>query len=170
MSTAAEDDYESTALATAWIADATRQFAGLSATDPAEDDRWSQTGSALSQLRAGIAQRISVLPRQGKQIRTSQPGITVSHFALAKLLTWALAEPAAAVTAAIADVEVHVGGQRLAAVHIHLIGIGTEERDRTYLQDGDALRREAARVLRAALGEDSAEITASWDDVVVERR
>ncbi|GAS98139.1 uncharacterized protein RMCC_5104 [Mycolicibacterium canariasense] len=167
MSTAADDDYEATAQATAWIADATRRFAGLSESELDADERWSQTGAALRNLRASITQRISALPRQGKPIRTSQPGINVSHIALAKLLTSALAQPAADVAAAIADVELRVDAEQLTAVHVHLIGVGAEPRDRTYLQDGDALRREAARVVHAAIGENAAEITASWDDVVI---
>lgn len=170
MSTAAEDDYETTAEAAAWIADATRRFAGLADADADSDSRWAVTGSALSELRAGIAQRISLLPRQGKLIHTSQPGISVSNIALAKLLTYALAEPAASVTAAVADVELTVRDHRLAVVHIHLIGIGADERDRTYLQDGDTLRRGAAAVLDATIGDTSAEITAIWDDLVVVAR
>lgn len=167
MSMAAEDDYEATAESAAWIADATRRFAGLAEADADADPRWAETGSALSQLRAGIAQRISAMPRQGKLIRTSKPGIGVSHIALAKLLTWALAEPAASVAAAVADVELTVKDRALVAVHIHLIGIGADERDRTYLQDGDALRADAALVLREAIGDSSTEITAIWDDLVV---
>lgn len=167
MSTAAQDDYEATAESAAWIAAATRRFAGLSEADADIDPRWAETGSALSQLRAGIAQRISALPRQGQLIHTAQPGIGVSHIALAKLLTAALAEPAASVAAAVADVELTIKDQTLSAVHIHLIGIGADERDRTYLQDGDALRKDAALVLREAIGDSSAEITAIWDDLVV---
>lgn len=167
MSTAAEDDYEATAQSAAWIADATRRFAGLSEADADADPRWAETGSALSQLRAGIAQRISALPRQGKLIRTAVPGISVSHVALAKLLTSALAEPAAAVAAAVADVQLSVTDRTLSAVRIHLIGIGADERDRTYLQDGDALRADAALVLREAIGDGTAAITAIWDDLVV---
>lgn len=167
MSTAAEDDYAATADAAAWIADATRRFAGLSVAEADDDSRWAETGSALAALRTGIAQRISALPRKGKLIRTSVPGISVSHVALAKLLTEALAEPAAMVTAAVADVELSITGDVLSAVRIHLIGIGADERERTYLQDGDALRRGAAVVLHAALGRSSAEITAIWDDVVI---
>jgi hypothetical protein len=167
MSTAAEDDYDTTAEAAAWIADATRRFVGLAEAEADSDSRWAVTGSALSDLRAGISQRISLLPRQGKLIRTPGPGISVSNIALAKLLTWALAEPAAAVTAAVADVELTVREHALVAVHIHLIGIGTDERDRTYLQDGDALCEGAALVLREAIGDNAAEITAIWDDLVV---
>ncbi len=170
MSTAAQDDYEATAQAAAWIADATRRFAGLSAADTDTDTRWADTGSALTELRSGIAQRISTLPRRGKLIRTARPGIEVSHIALAKLLTWALAEPAAEVAAAVADVELTVADDTLAAVHIHLIGIGADERNRTYLQDGDALRRDAALLLRETIGDDTAEITAIWDDVVIPAR
>lgn len=168
MSTAAQDDYEATAEAAAWIADATRRFAGLSTTEP--DSRWAETGSALSELRSGIAQRISSLPRRGKLIRTGRPGIEVSHIALAKLLTWALAEPAAEVGAAVADVRLTITEDVLTAVHIDLIGIGTEKRDRTYLQDGDTLRRFAAMLLRESIGDDAAEITATWDDVVITGR
>lgn len=167
MSTAAEDDYEATAHATAWIADATRSFAGLDEPAPHDGDRWSPTGAALSQLRASITQRISAFPRQGKPIRTADPGITVSHIALAKLLTWTLAGPAADVGAAVADVELTVDAGQLTAVHVHLIGVGTQPRDRTYLQDGDALRAHTARILAATLGDDSAEVIASWDDIVV---
>ena len=58
----------------------------------------------------------------------------------------------------------------LAAVHIHLIGIGADERNRTYLQDGDALRRDAALLLRETIGDNTAEITAIWDDVVIPAR
>lgn len=167
MSTAAEDDYEATAESAAWIAAATRRFAGLAEADSDADPRWAETGSALSQLRSGIAQRISALPRQGTLIRTARPGIKVSHVALAKLLTSALAEPAASVAAAVADVQLTITDRALSAVHIHLIGIGADERDRTYLQDGDALRADAAHVLREAIGDSSAEITAVWDDLVV---
>lgn len=167
MSTAAEDDYEATAEAAAWIAAATRRFAGLDESDTDTDSRWADASSALSALRAGIAQRISALPRQGKMIRTAQEGIGVSHIALAKVLTAALAEPAASVTAAVADVELTVKDHTLTAVHIHLIGIGADERDRTYLEDGDTLRHGAARILRETLGANTAEITAHWDDVVV---
>lgn len=167
MSTAAEDDYEATAEAAAWIAAATRRFAGLAETDADTDPRWADTSSALNALRAGIAQRISVLPRQGKMIRTSRQGIGVSHIALAKLLTAALAEPAASVAAAVADVALTVKDHTLTAVHIHLIGIGADERDRTYLEDGDALRHGTARILHETLGESTAEITAIWDDLVV---
>ena len=170
MSTAAEDDYEATAEAAAWIAAATRKFAGLAEMDAATDPRWAETSSALSALRTGIAQRISALPRQGKMIRTARRGIGVSHIALAKLLTAALAEPAASVAAAVADVELTVTDHALTAVRIHLIGIGADERARTYLQDGDALRHDAAQVLNETLGDNTAEITAIWDDVFVAGR
>ncbi len=170
MSTAARDDYEATAEAAAWIADATRRFAGLHEPEAESDNRWAETGSALTELRSGIAQRISALPRRGKLIRTARKGIGVTHIALAKLLTWALAEPAAEVAAAVADVELSVEDDVLTAVHIHLIGIGAEQRRHTYLQDGDSLRRDAAVVLRETIGVDTAEITATWDDVVVTGR
>ncbi len=133
MGTATKDD-DIAGAATAWIADTTRRLAGLGvATGPAVAAKWVQTGATLERLRAGIIHQIAALPRQGIPIRTTQPGISVSHIALAKLLTWALAEPAAAMTAAVADVEVHVTAQSLSAVHIHLIGIGTEQRYRTYV-------------------------------------
>ncbi|MGW0163126.1 hypothetical protein ACWDUN_27785 [Mycobacterium sp. NPDC003323] len=167
MSTAAQDDYEATAEAAAWIADATRRFAGLSDADTGSDSRWAETNSALSELRSDIAQRISKLPRKGKLIRTTHPGIGISHIALAKLLTWALAEPAAAVAAAVADVQLTITEDTLTTVHIHLIGIGADERSGTYLADGDALRRDAALMLRETIGDNAAEITATWDDVVV---
>ncbi|KAB7760703.1 hypothetical protein [Mycolicibacterium mucogenicum] len=167
MSTAAADDYEASEQAAAWIADATRQFAGLGADDTETDDGWTRTMAGLGQLRSAITQRISLLPRQGKPINTTSSGVVVSHIALAKLLTWSLAEPAAQYGAAIADVEVHVQAQRLTAVHIHLIGVGADERERTYLQDGDALRRETAAVVHTAIGDNTAEITVSWDDLFV---
>lgn len=166
MSTAAENEYEATAHAAAWIADATRRFAGLSQSDPAPDTRWERTGSSLSEIRASIAQRISGFPRQGIPIRTSSPDVTVSHIALAKLLTWSLADAAAAVAAAVADVELRVEARELAAVHIHLIGVGVGQRRQTYLQDGDTLRDYAALLLHEAVGTNSAQIDISWDDLV----
>jgi len=166
MSRAATDDHDATAEAAAWIAHATRRLAGLSEADRNETD-WADTSSALSQLRAVISQRISSLPRRGKPIRTATPGVRISHIALAKVLTEALAEPAAAVSAAIADVELTLEADVLTKVHVHLIGIGADPREHTYLQDGDALRADVARVLRTTVGENTAAVTAVWDDVTV---
>ncbi|WP_234792088.1 hypothetical protein [Mycolicibacterium brisbanense] len=166
MGPATADD-DATTEAAAWIADATRRLAGLQQDSTAAlEDRWAQTGSTLTQLRAGIAHRIANLPRRATLIRTTRTGISVSHIALAKFLTWALAERAAAMTAAVADVELDITDSRLAAVYVHLIGVGTAPRDRTYLEDGDTLRHYAATVLRAVIG-GTVEITAIWDDLVV---
>ena len=167
MNAGAENEYEASADAAAWIADATRRLAGLSPSGTSSDDRWEQSGSTLSEIRSSIAQRISAFPRQGILIRTTRPGVTVSHIALAKLLTWTLAESAAAGAAAVADVELRVDARELAAVHIHLIGVGVGARRQTYLRDGDELRDYAALLLQGAIGDNSAQITVSWDDLVV---
>ncbi len=167
MSTGAENEHDAAANAAAWIADATRRLAGLDQSGPPADDRWKLAGSTLGEIRTSIAQRISAFPRQGILIRTTHPGISVSHIALAKLLTWSLAESAAAVAAAVADVELRVDAQELVAAHIHLIGVGVGPRRQTYLRDGDELRDSAASLLRTAIGDNAAQITVSWDDLFV---
>lgn len=165
------DDYDAVAQSTAWIADATRSFAGLGgATDPAEDHaidpRWGGAGSALDQLRASIAHHIAALPRQGRVIDSVRPGVGISHLAVSKLLTWQLAGPAAAAAAAVADVEVRVDARTVSAVHIHLVAVGADPRDQTYLQDGDSLRDHAARAIAEILGA-TPHITVMWEDIAL---
>ncbi len=163
------DNHDAVADATAWIADATRRLAEL---DGGADGRvpaapWHEGGSALEQLRAAVAHRIAALPRRGKPISTAIPGITVSHLALAKALTSSLAELAAEASAAIAAVDVNVDGQAVAALRINLVAIGTADRDRTYLDDGDALRKRAASVVNDIIGIEPTNITVTWEDIVL---
>ncbi|MDX1881229.1 hypothetical protein SBE55_25840 [Mycolicibacterium sp. 141076] len=171
MPSNATDDDDATAQSTAWIADATRALAGLQ-TSPGDtenhavDPRWGQGTAALDRLRASIAQHIAGLPRQGRPIRTSLRGISITHLVLAKLLTWQLAEPAAAVSAAVADVEVIVDRHSVEEVHIHLVAVGTEPRDTTYLHDGDSLREYAAVVIAELIGT-APRITLTWEDVAL---
>ncbi|MGV9796481.1 hypothetical protein ACWDTP_00320 [Mycobacterium sp. NPDC003449] len=162
------DDHDAFEEATAWIADATRELAGLDDGPGAHPGATSPYGTAtLEQLRAGIAHRVLTLPRQSRQVETSSPAITFSQLALAKALTWALAEPAAAVSAAIADVAVQADGRTLSGVHIHLVAVGADERERTYLDDGDALRGRAATVITDTLGVAAPRITITWEDIVL---
>ncbi|MFD6197029.1 hypothetical protein ACFWE3_10030 [Mycobacteriaceae bacterium NPDC060252] len=163
------DNHDAVADATAWIADATRRLAEL---DGGPDGHvpaasWSEDGSALEQLRAAVAHRIAALPRRGKPISTAIPGITVSHLALAKALAASLAELAAEASAAIAAVDVDVDRQEVTAVRINLVAIGAADRDRTYLDDGDALRERAAAVVDDIIGIEPPTITVTWADIVL---
>ncbi|TDZ81173.1 hypothetical protein [Mycobacteroides salmoniphilum] len=163
------DNHDAVADATAWIADATRRLAEL---DGGSDGQipagsWSEGGSALEQLRAAVAHRIAALPRRGKPISTAIPGITVSHLALAKALTSSLAAIAAEASAAIAAVDVEVEAQAVTALRINLVAIGAAERDHTYLDDGDTLRKRAAAVVNDIIGIEPPTITVTWEDIVL---
>lgn len=169
MGSTTTDDYDAVARSTAWIADATRSLAGLGAApddDRAIDPRWGESASALDHLRASIAHHIAALPRQGRPIRSARPGISISHLALSKVLTAQLAEPAAAASAAVADIDVRVDAQKLSAVHIHLVAVGADPRDHTYLHDGDSLRDHAAAAITDLLGV-TPHITVTWEDIAL---
>ncbi|TDZ79087.1 hypothetical protein DE4585_02822 [Mycobacteroides salmoniphilum] len=163
------DNHDAVADATAWIADATRRLAELEGGPDGHvtAGSWSEGGSALEQLRAAVAHRIAALPRRGKPISTAIPGITVSHLALAKALASSLAELAAEASAAIAAVDVDVDGQEVTALRINLVAIGAADRDRTYLDDGDALRKRAAAVVNDIIGIEPPNITVTWEDIVL---
>jgi hypothetical protein len=171
MRSTTTDDYDAVAQSTAWIADATRKLAGLQASpdDAAShvvDPRWGEGSGALDRLRASIAHHIAGLPRQGRPIRSAHAGIRITHLALAKFLAWQLAEPAAAATAAVADVEVRVDGYAVSDVHIHLVAVGADARERTYLHDGDSLRAHAAAVIAEIVGA-APHITLTWEDIAL---
>lgn len=170
MGSTTPDDYDAVARSTAWIADATRRLAGLDeeyrANAHTVDPRWGDSGSALNQLRASIAQHVAALPRPVRVIDSARPGIGISQQALSKMLTWQLAEPAAAAAAAVADVDVRVDGRILSEVHIHLVAVGADPREHTYLNDGDRLRRRAASVIADVLGT-VPHITVTWEDIAL---
>lgn len=171
MRSTATDDYDAVEQSTAWIADATRNLAGLQSSpevgvNHAVDPRWGEGSSALDRLRTTIAHHIAALPRQGRPIHSARTGISITHLALAKVLTWQLAEPAAAAEAAVADVEVQVDGYAVSEVHIHLVAVGADPRDTTYLHDGDRLREHAAAVIADIIG-DTPHITLTWEDIAL---
>ncbi|TVX95166.1 hypothetical protein FPV58_28755 [Mycolicibacterium porcinum] len=171
MHSTAPDDYDAVEQSTAWIADATRNLAGLQTSadvgaDHAVDPRWGEGSSALDRLRTTIAHHIAALPRQGRPIHSARTGISITHLALAKVLTWQLAEPAAAAAAAVADVEVHVDGYAVSKVYIHLVAVGADPRDNSYLHDGEKLRGRAAAVIAEIIG-DSPHITVTWEDIAL---
>ncbi|MFW3119807.1 hypothetical protein MMAG44476_18902 [Mycolicibacterium mageritense DSM 44476 = CIP 104973] len=171
MRSKATDDYDAVAQSTAWIADATRKLAGLhaspdEATRHVVDPRWGEGSAALDRLRASIAHHIARLPRQGRPIHSVHAGISITHLALAKFLAWQLAESAAAATAAVADVEVRVDGYTVSDVHIHLVAVGADPRDHTYLHDGDRLRARAAALL-AEMVDTAPHITLTWEDIAL---
>lgn len=105
--------------------------------------------------------------RAGQADRYRNPGITVSHLALAKALTSNLAELAAEASAAIAAVDVNVAGQAVTAIRINLVAVGAADRDSTYIDDGDALRKRAAAVVTDIIGIEPPNITVTWEDIVL---
>lgn len=168
MRARAGDHHDSAADATEWIADATRQFAGLAQqTSPQSPDCSSDVDlPALERLRATIGQLVSALPRPVRPVNTSRPGIAISHLALRKILTCALAEPAAGASAAVADIVIELHDATPAAMHIELVAIGADEREHTYIDDGDALRARASAAIFETLGTPAPPITLTWDDLV----
>ncbi|WP_041407376.1 hypothetical protein [Segniliparus rotundus] len=164
MRARAGDRHDSAAEATEWIADATRRFAGLTAdTSPESSD---VELPALRQLRSTIGQLVSALPRPVRPVNTSRPGVAFSHVALRKTLTFALAEPASAASAAVADIAIELHDATPTSVHIDLVAVGADARERTYLSDGDALRERAAAAFLETLGTPAPPITLTWDDLV----
>ncbi|EFV14090.1 hypothetical protein [Segniliparus rugosus] len=168
MRARAGDRHDSAADATEWIADATRELAGLTKRTSAEgsDDTPDVDLPALEQLRAAIGQLVSTLPRPVRPVSTAAPGIAINYLALRKILMWALAEPAAEASAAVADIAIELQGTTLAAVHIDVIAVGADEREHTYLDDGDALRARAAATIAETLGTPAPPVTLAWDDLV----
>ncbi|MDF0531972.1 hypothetical protein P0W64_18990 [Tsukamurella sp. 8F] len=154
---------------TAWIADATRRLAGLGGGGEMSvpDPRWSGGTDTLDRLRASIGSAIAALPRQGRPLGTAAAGVTISHLALAKALAAHLAEPAAAAAAAVGDVEVSVEGDAVGAVHVRLVAVGADERDASYLDDGDVLRSRAARFVAELLGVHPPRVDLTWQDVLL---
>ncbi len=155
------------AQATDWIADATRRLAGLAAPGaeaPEVDPRWG--ADAIDRLRNVVAQQVLDLPRRSRAVRTARPGITVRELALSTVLTVDVSDAAASESAAVADVELDVDGDRLAAVHVHLVAVGADGRPGTLLDGGDGLRARAAELLRAMFGPDEVRVDVTWEDLL----
>lgn len=144
-----------------WIADATRRLARLG---EEEEAAWPE---GLRALRDAVAHRIADLPRAGKPLDTGSPGVSMTHLALGKALTAELAAPAAAAAAAIVSVKVQVAGRRASRIEIEIVAVGADERDATYLADGDSLRRAAAQVTERLLGITAPTIDLTWVDLVL---
>ena len=168
MRARAGDRHDSAADATEWIADATRELAGLTTRTSSEgsDGLSDMDLLALEQLRAAVGQLVSTLPRPVRPVSTSKPGVAVNYLALRKILMWALAEPAAEASAAVADIVIELDGATLTAVHIDVVAVGANEREHTYLDDGDTLRARAAAVIAETLGTPAPPVTLAWDDLV----
>ena len=154
------------AQATEWIADATRRLAGLAgpgAESPDVDPRWG--ADAMDRLRAAVAQQVAGLPRRSRPVATARPGVTVSELALSKAVTAALSDSAAHESAAVADVALDLADGVLAAVHVHLVAVGTDRR-RTLLDGGDRLRLLAGDVVHRMTGADDVLVDLTWEDLV----
>ena len=154
------------AQATDWIADATRRLAGLAGPDaeaPDVDPRWG--ADAIDRLRAAVSQQVSALPRRSRPVATARPGVTVSELALSKAVTAALSDSAAVDSAAVADVELEVVGDRLSAVHVHLVAVGADRRISLF-DGGERLRSLAADVVRRMVGADDIRIDLTWEDML----
>lgn len=165
--TPAKDEAPEAAVATEWIADATRRLAGLAGSDseaPAADPRWG--GDAIERLRTAISQQVSVLPRRSRPVETTTSGITITPLALTRALTIALSGEAAAESAAIADVEFAVDGSVVSGVRIHLVAVGTEPRAHSMLVGGDRLRAKAAALLAGIVGPVEVGVDLTWEDLV----
>ncbi|MET9326277.1 hypothetical protein [Tsukamurella sp. NPDC003166] len=152
---------------TDWIADATRRLAGLAGADaeaPEVDPRWG--ADAIDRLREAVTQQVSALPRRSRPIATVRTGVTVTELALSKAVTAALSDSAASEAAAVADVALDLAGGELAAVHVHLVAVGADERPHTLLDGGERLRALTADVVRRMVGTGDVRIDLTWEDVL----
>lgn len=155
------------AQATDWIADATRRLAGLAGPDqeaPEVDPRWGP--DAIDRLREVVAQQIAVLPRRSRPIATARAGVSVTELALSKAITAEISDSAAAESAAVADVELDLADGALAGVHVHLVAVGADGRERTMLDGGERLRGLAGGVVRRMIGADDVRIDLTWEELL----